>query len=223
MHCVDRNRRSLKRRPYETFSEGYIPCIGPCHDRWDGAASVSENAVTDAGPQDDIQVHQTHEGLQWQALQKQDSQKQNDYCNAPGAAGDSVIGATAGNALGPGGGRSVEEMRNAFQGTGVRFYLSSVSSPPQRTPDPMSADIDNRAAAAAVRAPDLKTLPSEGREPTRAPRRLFPELPAQLQELVDSAWRRLRTGASTRPASPRAGHAPVAPCAGLMPWAFEPT
>ena len=57
----------------------------------------AKNAVTDAGPQDYTQVHQTHEGLEWQAQQKQDSQKQNGHSKARRAAGG-VIGGTAGNA-----------------------------------------------------------------------------------------------------------------------------
>src|SRR5215469_7044665 len=98
MHCADRKRRSLKRRPYETFSEGYVACIGACHDGWDGAASVSENAITDAGPEDDTQGQQTHRGLQWQAQQKQNSQKQNDHSKAWGEAGNALIVAPAGSA-----------------------------------------------------------------------------------------------------------------------------
>ena len=116
MHCADRNGKSLKRRPYETFSEGYVACIGACHDWCDGAASVSENDATDAGPQDDTQGQQTHQGLQWQAQQKQNSQKQNDHRNARDAAG-AVIGATAGNAaagavIGPGHSRRQQRRQN---------------------------------------------------------------------------------------------------------------
>src|SRR5262249_10495600 len=53
--------------------------------------SVSENAITDAGSEDDTQGQQTHQGLQWKAQQKQNSQKQNDHSKAWGAAGAVIV------------------------------------------------------------------------------------------------------------------------------------
>ena len=95
MHGADRNER----RPNGTSSEGYVACVGACHDGRDGARSIRENAVPDAEPQDDTQDQQTHQGLQWQAQQKQNSQEQNDDSSAWAAAGDAVIGAMAGTPL----------------------------------------------------------------------------------------------------------------------------
>ena len=76
-------------------AEGNIEGPGACHDGWDGAASVSENAITDAGPEDDTQGQQTHQGLQWKAQQKQNSQKQNDHSKAWDEAGNALIVAAA--------------------------------------------------------------------------------------------------------------------------------